>query len=84
VLDLTKMQMWYIDYSWYGAGFMRWGLRTSEGQITYVYQQTNNNQRTEAYMRSGNMASHYESNGVTPVTFSDLYACCGYHNRWRD
>jgi len=68
-LDLTKMQMWYIDYSWYGAGFMRWGLRTSKGQITYVYQQTNNNQRYEAYMRSGNMAAHYESNGVTPITF---------------
>jgi hypothetical protein len=67
-LDLTKMQMWYIDYSWYGAGFSRFGLRTSKGQITYVFQITNNNQRFEAYMRSGNMASHYESNGVTPVT----------------
>jgi len=69
ILDLTKMQMWYIDYSWYGAGFSRFGLRTSKGQITYVFQITNNNQRFEAYMRSGNMAAHYESNGVTPVTY---------------
>lgn len=68
-LDLTKMQMFYIDYSWYGAGFVRWGLRTSKGQITYVYQQTNNNQRFEAYMRSGNMASHYESSGLTSYTY---------------
>jgi hypothetical protein len=68
VLDLTKMQMWYIDYSWYGAGFIRWGLRTSKGQITYVYQQTNNNQRFEAYMRSGNMSAHYESSGLSPTT----------------
>jgi hypothetical protein len=68
-LDITKMQMWYIDYSWYGAGFIRWGLRTSKGQITYVHQQFNNNLRFEAYMRSGNLAAHYESNGVTPVTF---------------
>jgi hypothetical protein len=67
-LDLTKMQMFYIDYSWYGAGFIRWGLRTSRGQITYVYQQTNNNQQFEAYMRSGNMAAHYESSGLTPYT----------------
>lgn len=67
-IDLTKMQMFYIDYSWYGAGFIRWGLRTSNGQITYVYQQTNNNLRFEAYMRSGNMAAHYESNGITPWT----------------
>jgi hypothetical protein len=68
-LDLTKMQMWYIDYSWYGAGVIRWGFRTTGGAIIYVYAQQNNNQRFEAYMRSGNMASHYESNGVTPTTY---------------
>jgi hypothetical protein len=67
-LDLTKMQMWYIDYSWYGAGFIRWGLRTTKGQIAYVYQQTNNNQRNEAYMRSGNMCARYETNGICPIT----------------
>jgi hypothetical protein len=67
-LDLTRMQMWYIDYSWYGAGFSRFGLRTSKGQITYVFQFNNNNIQYEAYMRSGNMAAHYESNGVTPTT----------------
>jgi hypothetical protein len=69
VLDLTRMQMWYIDYSWYGAGFSRFGLRTSKGQITYVHQFTNNNVRYEAYMRSGNMASHYESNSLNPTSY---------------
>ena len=68
VLDLTRMQMWYIDYSWYGAGYIRWGLRTTNGEIIYVYQQTNNNVRYEAYMRSGNLPAHYESNGINPVT----------------
>lgn len=68
-LDLTRMQMFYIDYSWYGAGFVRWGLRTSKGQVTYVYQQTNNNVQYEAYMRSGNMAARYESNGTSPSTY---------------
>lgn len=68
VLDLTRMQMLYIDYSWYGAGFSRFGLRTSRGQITYVHQFTNNNLRFEAYMRSGNMASHYESNNISLAT----------------
>jgi hypothetical protein len=67
-LNLTRMQMFYIDYSWYGAGFSRFGLRTSKGQISYVFQFTNNNIQFEAYMRSGNMAAHYESNGVTPTT----------------
>jgi hypothetical protein len=64
-LDLTRMQMWYMDYSWYGAGTVRWGLRGPKGQIIYVNQLQNNNIQYEAYMRSGNMAAHYESNGIT-------------------
>ena len=67
-LDLTRMQMWYIDYSWYGAGVVRYGFRGTNGVITYVTQIQNNNRQFEAYMRTGNMASHYESNGVAPVT----------------
>jgi len=67
-IDLTRMQMWYIDYSWYGAGFIRYGVRASNGQINYAFQLTNNNKQFEAYMRSGNMASHYESSGLAQVT----------------
>ena len=68
-IDLTRMQMFYIDYFWYGAGFSRFGLRTTKGQVTYVHQFTNNNVQYEAYMRSGNMAAHYESNGISAVTY---------------
>jgi hypothetical protein len=67
-LDLTRMQMWYIDYSWYGAGVVRYGFRGTNGVITYVTQIQNNNRQFEAYMRTGNMASHYESNGISPIT----------------
>jgi hypothetical protein len=68
-LDLTKMQMWYIDYSWYGAGVIRYGLRATNGVVTYVTQIQNNNRQYEAYMRSGNMAARYESNGIPPMTY---------------
>lgn len=67
-LDLTRMQMWYIDFSWYGAGVIRYGFRATNGQINYVTQIQNNNLQFEAYMRSGNMAAHYESNGLAPTT----------------
>ena len=33
VLDIAKMQMTYIDYSWYGAGTIRFGMRTTEGAV---------------------------------------------------
>ena len=67
-IDLTRMQMFYMDYSWYGAGVIRWGLRTTKGQIIYCHQQQNNNFQYEAYLRSGNLPAHYESNGVAPAT----------------
>jgi hypothetical protein len=63
------MQMWYIDYSWYGAGYIRYGIRGTNGLITYVHQIQNNNKQFEAYMRSGNMAAHYEVSGIPPQTY---------------
>jgi hypothetical protein len=60
-LDLTKMQMFYLDYSWYGAGFIRWGFRGNNGDIIYCHKLMNNNVNYEAYMRSGNLPARYET-----------------------
>lgn len=60
-LDLAKMQMFYVDYSWYGAGYVRWGMRGRDGNVTYVHKMPNNNINNEAYMRSGNLPARYES-----------------------
>jgi hypothetical protein len=68
-IDLSRMQMWYADYSWYGAGSIRWGLRGKDGAVTYCHQVQNNNVQYEAYMRSGNLPAHYESSGLTPTTY---------------
>ena len=67
-LDLTKMQMFYIDYSWYGAGFIRWGFRGPTGDVIYCHKMVNNNVNTEAYMRSGNLPGRYESESRPPTT----------------
>lgn len=67
-LDLTKMQMFYIDYSWYGAGFIRFGLRGIDGTVQYVHKILNNNVNSEAYMRSGNLPGRYESNTFPQTT----------------
>ena len=68
-VDLSKMQMFYIDYTWYGAGFIRWGLRGAKGNVTYVHKMPNNNVNNEAYMRSGNLPARYESVTIPPATF---------------
>ena len=67
-LDLAKMQMFYIDYSWYGAGTIRYGFRNTEGKVFYCHRFVNSNQNTEAYMRSGNLPARYESTTVAPKT----------------
>ena len=65
-LDVTKMQMFYMDYSWYGAGFIRWGFRAADGDVIYAHKIPNNNFNTEAYMRSGNLPARYEVNTICP------------------
>ncbi len=70
ILDSSKMQMYYMDYSWYGAGFIRWGFRAADGNIVYCHKQMNNNLNTEAYMRSGNLPARYETNTISKYTFT--------------
>jgi hypothetical protein len=60
-IDLTRMQMFYLDYSWYGAGFIRWGFRGNNGDVIYCHKLQNNNVNYEAYMRSGNLPARYET-----------------------
>ena len=60
ILDIKKMQMAYIDYSWYGAGYIRYGFRANNGQVSYCHKIINNNQNIQAYMRSGNLPARYE------------------------
>jgi hypothetical protein len=67
-MDLSKMQMFYIDYTWYGAGFIRWGVRGPKGNIIYLHKMQNNNVNTEAYMRSGNLPGRYSSTTNPPFT----------------
>ena len=69
-LDFTKMQMFYMDYSWYGAGFIRWGFRGTDGNVIYAHKVPNNNFNTEAYMRSGNLPARYEVNTIPPAVYA--------------
>ena len=76
-IDLTKMQMFYIDYTWYGAGFIRWGVRGPNGDVLYVHKLANNNVNSEAYMRSGNLPGRYETNTNPPYTYTTANVLVG-------
>jgi len=68
-LDLSKMQMWYMDYTWYGAGAIRFGFKNNRGEVIYCHRIPNNNVSTLAYMRSGNLPARYEISHLPPVTY---------------
>lgn len=59
-IDVTKMQMIGIQFSWYGAGFIDWMFRGPNGNYTFCHRLKGNNLNTEAYMRTGNLPVRYE------------------------
>ena len=59
-IDTNKIQMVYIDYTWYGAGFIRWGIRAKDGDIMYCHKMQHNNNEVQAYLRSGNLPGRFE------------------------
>jgi hypothetical protein len=67
-LNIHKIQMAYMDYSWYGAGKVRFGFKNQDGHVKYVHSFIHNNQYTEAYMRSGNLPARYEIENVGQPT----------------
>lgn len=60
-LNLNKMQMLGISFSWYGAGFIDFMCRGSDGNMILAHRMKQNNINDEAYMRSGNTAVRYQS-----------------------
>lgn len=59
-LNIHRTQMAYIDYSWYGAGKVRFGFKDRYGDVRYVHEFIHNNYMNEAYLRSGNLPCRYE------------------------
>ena len=74
ILDITKIQMAYMDYSWYGAGKIRFGFKDQHGHVKYFHQFKHNNLLTESYFRSGNLPARYEiENGDAPNYVGTLF-----------
>ena len=66
IVDVSKMQMMGIQYSWYGAGFIDWMLRGDNGEFAFFHRMRNSNINTEAFMRTGNMPVRYEITNEGP------------------
>jgi len=76
-IDLTKMQMLGLQYTWYGAGFIDFMVRGVDGNWVYAHRYKQNNINDEAYMRTGNMSVRYEVVNETSVAASTLAGAMG-------
>jgi hypothetical protein len=74
IFDPHKIQMGYADYSWYGAGKIRFGFKDKYGKVFYFHEFIHNNRLNESYFRSGNLPGRYEiENGDDPTTAPTLF-----------
>jgi hypothetical protein len=65
-IDVNKILMYYVDYAWYGAGTIRFGVKDENGEVKYLHRFVHGNNKIESYFRSGNLPVRYESrNGNT-------------------
>jgi len=60
-INLNKMQMLGISFSWYGAGFIDFMCRGADGNMILAHRMKQNNINDEAYMRTGNSAVRYQA-----------------------
>lgn len=74
VFNPHKIQMAYADYSWYGAGKIRFGFKDRYGHVFYFHEFIHNNRLNESYFRSGNLPARYEiENGDDPTSAPTLF-----------
>lgn len=74
IFNPHKIQMCYADYSWYGAGKIRFGFKDRYGHVFYFHEFIHNNRLNESYFRSGNLPGRYEiDNGDDPTSSPTLF-----------
>ena len=63
-INWTTNQMLWLEYSWYGAGCLRWGILLG-GEAYILHEQTMGNLQQFAWARTGNLPVRYEQRDTT-------------------
>ena len=84
-LDVTKAQIFFIEYQWLGVGSVRYGIYY-DGKINYFHYTNHANLVSKVYMKRGSLPLRYEivntalTSGATTLTqiCSSLQSEAGY------
>jgi hypothetical protein len=63
-LDFSKLQMFSIQYAWYGAGIATFGFYV-DGRFYPVHTYKHANNVSSVYMRTGNLPARYEIRSIS-------------------
>jgi hypothetical protein len=76
-INWGKIQLFYIDYEWLGAGCVRFGVMIDDNLIV-AHTVTNFNALTAPYLTIPNLPARYEATVRSPATgiLSALEGCC--------
>lgn len=73
-LDWSRIQMIWIEYAWYGAGAVRWGVFVDgEPYIVHQIGFGNRASQTSPWSRTGNLPVRYEQRNTGASTANDMY-----------
>lgn len=76
-IDLTKINVFWIDYQWLGAGRVRFGVHAPDGSRVVCHQFQNAGQNALPYMRTGTLPVYYENVNTTATgSSSQLRSVC--------
>lgn len=77
-LDVTKLNIYWVDYGWLGAGRIRFGLYTPNGERVVLHTFFNVNQHPGAYMKTGSLPIRWENfNDQITAGSSSMKTACG-------
>lgn len=76
-LDITKTNLYWLDFQWLGVGVCRFGIYEEDGRKTTAHVFQNPNNEVNPYMRQGTLPIRYECENIgTPASSSELKAVC--------
>ena len=73
LLNFNNIQMYYIEYAWYGAGLLRWGVvLNGEPYVLHQIGIGNLPSQTNPWSRTGNLPVRYELRNVGTSTAGSM------------
>ncbi len=76
-LDITKINVWWMDYQWLGAGRVRFGIFEPSGARLVLHSVENAGQNPLPYMRTGTLPLRTENVNIAAVgSSSELREVC--------